>query len=83
MGFFKDLAKSAMQGMEERAQKVSDRKEELESNLEYASDEEIFRMISRYSPTSVDFAALSLILQDRGYSGDDITRRYNEMKHGR
>ncbi len=83
MGFFKDLAKSAMQGMEERAQKVSDCKEKLECDLEYAGDEEIFRMISRYSPASVDFAALSLILQDRGYSGNEISERYNEMKHGR
>ncbi len=81
MGFLSDLAKSAIHSAQERAQKVNERKEELERRYEYTDDEALFRALFRYTPTSIDFAALSLMLQDRGYSGEEITRRYNQAKH--
>ena len=83
MGFFGDLAKSAARSVEDRVQKVSDRKEELERRMEYASDEELFRAIGRTAPMSVEFAALSLMIQERGYSSDEVARKYNEIKHSR
>lgn len=83
MGFFSDLAKSAVQGVEDRAQKVSDRKEELERRMEYADDEKLFCAIGRTTPMSVEFAALSLMIQERGYSSDEVVRKYNEIKHSR
>lgn len=83
MGFFGDLAKSAAKSVEDRVQKISERKEELERRMEYASDEELFRAIGRTVPMSVEFAALSLMIQERGYSSDEVVRKYNEIKHSR
>ena len=81
MGFLGDLAKSAMGGLQDRANRVSERKEELERSYKYASDEEILRYMSRIPVTSGAFAALSLILQDRGYSGEEVAKMCYAMKH--
>ncbi len=80
MGFFSDLAKSLANDVQERAQAVSARKEKFERTYEYRDDDELFRAIARMSPTSVDFAAMSLLLQDRGYSSDEIVQRYKHYK---
>lgn len=85
MGFFSDLAKdtvkSAYHGLQERAQKVSDCKEDLERSYQYAGDDELFRAIAVCAPLSERFAALSLMLQDRGYSSDEIVKRCNQIRH--
>ena len=83
MGFLGDLAKSAAQGVQDRVNKVSEKKEEFERKYATAPDEELFRYMSRISPISEHYAALSLILQDRGYSTEEISNRCYEMKHNR
>lgn len=82
MGFFSDLAKGLANSVQERAQEVSARKEEFERKYEYRDDEELFRAMTRMSPTSADFAAMSLLLQDRGHSSDEVAERYRQSKHG-
>lgn len=81
MGFLGDMAKNAVRGLQDRANKVSERKEVLGRKYEYADDEEILHHMSRISATSEDFAALSLILQDRGLSSEEIVLRCKKIKH--
>lgn len=80
MGFFSDLAKGLVSSIQERAQAVSARKQELEQYYSYRRDDELFQAMSRMSPTSIDAAATSLILQDRGYSSDEILEKCRYYK---
>lgn len=75
MGFFENMAKGIAQSAQDRVQNVSVTKAEFEDKYKYASDEEIFRTMSRVPVSSPEFAALSLILQDRGHSSEEIVKR--------
>ena len=79
MGFLENLAKGIAQSAYDRVQSVSATKAEFEDKYKHASDEEIFRTMSRMSVSSSGFAALSLILQDRGYSSEEIVKRVKNL----
>ena len=80
MGFIEKLAKNAAQSAHDRIQSVSETRAEFEDKYRYASDEELFRTMSRIPVSSPEFAALSLILQDRGHSSEEIVKRAKNAK---
>lgn len=70
MGFLGNLAGSMVKAVQERNEDISRRKEKLAR----ATENELLSIVRRMSPTSTEFAAASLTLQERyGYSPDQIT----------
>ena len=82
MGFFGSLIGGALvlSAMSSRYQDVSEYKAEYEKKYADYTDRDLFEILEEFSPNSPKFAAISLMLQDRGYSSDEVVDQYKKSK---